>query len=146
MSRPSRQAPGFARSTVCAEFMAVVAGASARASLVCDWLMALFAWLSYTGTKRPELDARNLKSSTCFEGESMASVAAKQFFVCVENDGYPASLEKRKIYVALSDVAFGLLQRFFEMLARGGTRGFRRIAVQGLMRKRRLEFLAHEVL
>ena len=83
--------------------MAVVAGASARESLVCDWLMALFAWLSYTGTKRPELDARNLKSSTCFEGESMARVAAKQFFVCVENDGYPASLEKRKIYVALRD-------------------------------------------
>jgi len=33
----------------------------------------------------------------------MASVAAKQLFVCVENDGYPASLEKRKIYVALRD-------------------------------------------
>jgi hypothetical protein len=31
----------------------------------------------------------------------MASVAAKRLFVCVENDGYPASLEKRKIYVAL---------------------------------------------
>jgi hypothetical protein len=26
-----------------------------------------------------------------------------QRLVCVENDGYPASLEKRKIYVALPD-------------------------------------------
>ncbi len=28
---------------------------------------------------------------------------SKQFFVCVRNEGYPASLEKRKIYVALRD-------------------------------------------
>jgi len=26
-----------------------------------------------------------------------------QFVICVKNDGYSASLEKRKIYVALSD-------------------------------------------
>lgn len=29
----------------------------------------------------------------------------KQLVVCVENEGYPASLEKRKIYVALRDRA-----------------------------------------
>ncbi len=28
---------------------------------------------------------------------------ADQLFVCVDNDGYPVSLEKRKIYVALQD-------------------------------------------
>jgi hypothetical protein len=33
----------------------------------------------------------------------MASVAAKQLFVCVENAGYPASLEKRKIYLGWRD-------------------------------------------
>lgn len=27
----------------------------------------------------------------------------KQFVVCVDNDGYPASLERRKIYIAVSD-------------------------------------------
>ncbi|HZL40393.1 MAG TPA: hypothetical protein VFC45_08940 [Pseudolabrys sp.] len=27
----------------------------------------------------------------------------KQFLVCIKNDDYPASLEKRKIYVALQD-------------------------------------------
>jgi hypothetical protein len=27
----------------------------------------------------------------------------RQFVICVNNEGYPASLEKRKIYVALRD-------------------------------------------
>ena len=31
------------------------------------------------------------------------SKTSKQFVVCVSNDGYPASLERRKIYVALRD-------------------------------------------
>jgi hypothetical protein len=33
----------------------------------------------------------------------MAKPQAKQLVVCINNDGYPASLEKRKIYVALLD-------------------------------------------
>ena len=33
----------------------------------------------------------------------MTKTQAKQLVVCVENDGYAASLEKRKIYVALRD-------------------------------------------
>jgi hypothetical protein len=33
----------------------------------------------------------------------MAKSQAKQLVVCVENEGYAASLEKRKIYVALPD-------------------------------------------
>jgi hypothetical protein len=35
----------------------------------------------------------------------MAKTQAKQLVVCVENDGYAVSLEKRKIYVALRDAA-----------------------------------------
>jgi hypothetical protein len=35
----------------------------------------------------------------------MAKTPAKQFVVCVDNEGYAASLEKRKIYVALRDAA-----------------------------------------
>ena len=35
----------------------------------------------------------------------MTKTQAKKLVVCVENDGYPASLEKRKIYVALRDAA-----------------------------------------
>jgi hypothetical protein len=33
----------------------------------------------------------------------MAKAQAKQLVVCVDNDGYPAALEKRKIYLALRD-------------------------------------------
>ena len=33
----------------------------------------------------------------------MARLQAKRLVVCVNNDGYPAALEKRKIYVALPD-------------------------------------------
>jgi hypothetical protein len=35
----------------------------------------------------------------------MARTSTKQFVVCVTNDGYPAALEKRKIYIALHDPA-----------------------------------------
>jgi hypothetical protein len=35
----------------------------------------------------------------------MAKTQAKQLFVCVDNEGYAASLEKRKIYIALRDAA-----------------------------------------
>jgi hypothetical protein len=35
----------------------------------------------------------------------MTKTQAKQLVVCVENDGYAVSLEKRKIYVALRDAA-----------------------------------------
>jgi hypothetical protein len=33
----------------------------------------------------------------------MAKAQAKQLVVCIDNDGYAASLEKRKIYLALRD-------------------------------------------
>jgi hypothetical protein len=35
----------------------------------------------------------------------MAKPSSKQLVVCVNNDGYAASLEKRKLYVALRDAA-----------------------------------------
>jgi hypothetical protein len=35
----------------------------------------------------------------------MTRIRTKQLVVCVENDGFPASLEKRKIYVAMPDAA-----------------------------------------
>jgi len=33
----------------------------------------------------------------------MSRSASKQLVVCINNEGYPASLEKRKIYVLLRD-------------------------------------------
>jgi hypothetical protein len=35
----------------------------------------------------------------------MAKTQPKQLVVCIDNEGFPASLEKRKIYVALPDSA-----------------------------------------
>jgi len=35
----------------------------------------------------------------------MARAQSKQLVVCVSNEGYPASLERRKIYLALRDLA-----------------------------------------
>jgi hypothetical protein len=35
----------------------------------------------------------------------MAKPRSKQLVVCIDNEGYPASLERRKIYVALRDQA-----------------------------------------
>jgi hypothetical protein len=35
----------------------------------------------------------------------MAKQQSKQLVVCINNEGYPASLEKRKIYLALRDPA-----------------------------------------
>lgn len=34
---------------------------------------------------------------------NMAKQQSKQLVVCINNEGYPASLEKRKIYLALRD-------------------------------------------
>ena len=34
----------------------------------------------------------------------MAKAPARQLVVCIDNDDYPASLEMRKIYIALRDV------------------------------------------
>jgi hypothetical protein len=35
----------------------------------------------------------------------MLKQRSKHFVVCINNDGYPASLEQRKIYLALRDAA-----------------------------------------
>ncbi len=35
----------------------------------------------------------------------MSKAPSKQLVVCISNDGYAASLEKRKLYVALRDAA-----------------------------------------
>lgn len=34
----------------------------------------------------------------------MAKLQSRQLVVCIKNDGYPASLERRKIYLALRDL------------------------------------------
>jgi hypothetical protein len=73
------------------------------ALLMLNRRMALFAWPRYTGMRHPESAAESSRSSICFE--TLAMTKAKHFVVCIDNVGYEASLEKRKIYVALRDPA-----------------------------------------
>jgi hypothetical protein len=80
------------------------AGVNARASPAYDCRMALFIPLKYTGTKPPESGGKNSRSNTCFE-LAMAKTQTKQFVICIDNADYSASLEKRKIYIALRDTA-----------------------------------------
>jgi hypothetical protein len=74
-------------------------GIASRA--IAQWLFGL----RYIGTRRPASAARNSRSGTCCEAETMARMQTKQLVVCVKNEGYRVSLEKRKIYVALRDAA-----------------------------------------
>ena len=58
-------------------------------------------------------EARATVQSACFKGRATTKLRTKQLVLCVSNDGHPASLEKRKIYVALRDAAaekLGLLR------------------------------------
>src|SRR2546429_7529761 len=66
--------------------------------------MTLSTWLNYTGMRHPESAVRNSRSNASYEAQAM-SKTSRQFVICVKNSGYLASLEKRKIYVALRDPA-----------------------------------------
>src|SRR5580704_12557771 len=61
--------------------------------------MADASWRSYIGMKHMALAKRNSKSN----GSSRRTNRA--FVLCVRNDGYTASLERRKLYAVLPDVA-----------------------------------------
>ena len=74
--------------------------------------MALCISLKYTDMKPAELAGRNSRSSICLK-INMPKAPTKQLVICVSNDGYAASLEKRKLYVMLRDSAaekLGLLR------------------------------------
>jgi|HubBroStandDraft_6_1064221.scaffolds.fasta_scaffold1241704_1 hypothetical protein len=46
-----------------------------------------------------------LFATDLIDKEAMARLQKKRLVVCIDDDGYPAALERRKIYVALPDVA-----------------------------------------
>jgi hypothetical protein len=64
--------------------------------------MARSVRLKSTGMKQPALVARNSKSSASSRNGGR-SRASKRYVVCVSNEDYPASLERCKIYIVLSD-------------------------------------------
>jgi hypothetical protein len=64
--------------------------------------MAEFGWLNCTGMKHT-VSVRKNSNGKGTSTRSRKSAAARQFAVCVDNDGYEASLECNKIYVVLPD-------------------------------------------
>ncbi len=65
--------------------------------------MAGFGWLNCTGMKHTA-SARKNSSARGTSTRSRKPVATgRRFAVCVQNDGYEASLERNKIYVVLPD-------------------------------------------
>jgi hypothetical protein len=64
--------------------------------------MALSIRLKYTGMKLLESEAKNSRSNASFE-VSYVKAALSAVRRLRQNEGYRASLEKRKIYVALRD-------------------------------------------
>jgi hypothetical protein len=61
--------------------------------------------LKFTDMKHRRSDGRNTRPSGSSEVITVQKPkrTASRFLICVENKGYAVSLEKRKIYVALSD-------------------------------------------
>jgi hypothetical protein len=92
---------------VCVAFMVAHVGASGKESRKSDYPMAQSISLSYIGTRLAESPTRIQDQAPSITVRSMARNAAKQLVVCIKNDGYLASLEKRKIYVALRDAQAG---------------------------------------
>jgi hypothetical protein len=65
--------------------------------------MAGFDSLNCTGMKRMALAKKSSSArSTSIRLRRLAAVG-RRFAVCVDNDGYEASLERNKIYIVLSD-------------------------------------------
>jgi hypothetical protein len=55
--------------------------------------------------KPPELAGRNSRSKICCESREMPKPSLRQLVVCINSADYPASLERRKIYVTIGDAA-----------------------------------------
>jgi hypothetical protein len=58
---------------------------------------------SCIGTKQAALGAKNSRSRTSSEVNNMIRKKTGNLVVCINNEGYAVSLEKRKIYLALRD-------------------------------------------
>src|SRR5258707_601510 len=78
-------------------------GRKERVFVAFDYAMAKSGWLKYTGTRRPVSAARNTRSNICSDRGAMTKTPSQRLVVCLDNEGYAASLERRKIYIALAD-------------------------------------------
>ena len=81
-----------------------VTGASARAKPLCNTAMVECERRKCIGTRRTASDGKRQKSKdTWTEGIMKGESATLGYMVCVNNEGYPASLELGKSYEVLPD-------------------------------------------
>jgi hypothetical protein len=81
-----------------------VTGASARAKPLCNTAMVEYERRKCIGTRRTGSDGKRKKSNdTWTEGMMTGETATIGYMVCVNNEGYPASLELGKLYEVLQD-------------------------------------------
>ena len=64
---------------------------------------AAFGWLNCTGMKHTASARKNSSARGTSTRSRKPAATGRQFAVCVDNDGYEASLERNKIYVVLPD-------------------------------------------
>jgi hypothetical protein len=57
----------------------------------------------FTGMKRTALARKNSSSSGSLKTDATRPVPRSRYVLCVRNEGYPASLEKLKIYRRIAD-------------------------------------------
>src|SRR5882724_11619665 len=65
--------------------------------------MAGSGWLNCTGMKHMASARKNSSARGTSTRSRKLAPMGRQFAVCVDNDGYEASLERNKIYVVLPD-------------------------------------------
>src|SRR4249919_1506718 len=65
--------------------------------------MAGFGLLNCTGLKHTASAKKNSSAKGTSIRSRKSAAAGREFAVCVDNDGYQASLERNKIYVVLPD-------------------------------------------
>jgi hypothetical protein len=65
--------------------------------------MAGFGWLNCIGMKHTGSARKNSSARGTSTRARRAVASDRQFAVCIDNDGYEASLERNKIYVVIPD-------------------------------------------
>jgi hypothetical protein len=90
------------RSRDYASSMVVVVGANEKASPTCAFAMDRSSLRSFIGMMQGMSERRNSRSNDSSRSRVMAR-GTRKLVICLNNVGYEASLERHKVYVAISD-------------------------------------------
>jgi hypothetical protein len=82
--------------------MAASSGGNSRGSLIFDYRTEQFVPQRFIATKRVASSKKSSKSKGSSEPHTKREPTVR-YALCISNDGYPASLEVRKVYQVLFD-------------------------------------------